>query len=301
MAKGLTFDAVPWRFVEKDAIAFSGQGRVPVLIDGEHVVFDSWSIATYLEDRYPDRASLFHGEGGRAVTRFVNAWADGMLIPAIARMTVTDILAHVAEKDRAYVRTGFGGQRVVVDGGSVVLPIFQSTVWVNLQTLRLDVHRDSAEAMITKDRMRVDIGVEFYVRVRPDASSIALAAQTLGQRTNDVQQLRELVEAKFVDALRSVAATMSLADLQEKRSDFVKAVQSAEAGAGSPVDALSDRELEVLQLLGKGGSTRSIAEALHLSVKTIETHRAHIKEKLGLQDSEEMVKFAIDWVAQQEE
>ena len=80
-----------------------------------------------------------------------------------------------------------------------------------------------------------------------------------------------------------------------------KAVQSAEAGAGSPVDALSDRELEVLQQLGKGGSTRSIAEALHLSVKTIETHRAHIKEKLGLQDSEEMVKFAIDWVAQQEE
>jgi DNA-binding NarL/FixJ family response regulator len=80
-----------------------------------------------------------------------------------------------------------------------------------------------------------------------------------------------------------------------------KAVQSTEAGGSSPVDALSDRELEVLQLLGKGGSTRSIAEALHLSVKTIETHRAHIKEKLGLQDSEEMVKFAIDWVAQQEE
>ena len=80
-----------------------------------------------------------------------------------------------------------------------------------------------------------------------------------------------------------------------------KAVQSTEAGAGSPVDALSDRELEVLQLLGQGGSTRSIAEKLHLSIKTIETHRAHIKEKLGFQDSEEMVKFAIDWVAQQEE
>jgi DNA-binding NarL/FixJ family response regulator len=78
-----------------------------------------------------------------------------------------------------------------------------------------------------------------------------------------------------------------------------KAVQSAEAGTGSPVDLLSDRELEVLQLLGKGGSTRSIAETLHLSVKTIETHRAHIKEKLGFRESEEMVKFAIDWVTQQ--
>jgi DNA-binding NarL/FixJ family response regulator len=79
-----------------------------------------------------------------------------------------------------------------------------------------------------------------------------------------------------------------------------KAVQSIESGTGSPVDALSDRELEVLQLLGKGHSTRSIADTLHLSVKTIETHRAHIKEKLGFPDSEDMVKFAIDWVAQQE-
>lgn len=79
-----------------------------------------------------------------------------------------------------------------------------------------------------------------------------------------------------------------------------KAIQSIEAGTGSPVDVLSDREREVLQLLGKGHSTRSIADTLHLSVKTIETYRAHIKEKLGFHDSEEMVRFAIDWVAQQE-
>ena len=79
-----------------------------------------------------------------------------------------------------------------------------------------------------------------------------------------------------------------------------KAIQSVEAGTGSPVDTLSDRELEVFQLLGKGHSTKSIADTLHLSAKTIETHRAHIKEKLGFHDSEEMVRFAIDWVAQEE-
>src|SRR5215469_14805353 len=132
-----------------------------------------------------------------------------------------------AEKDAAYVRTGLGGQRVILDGGSVVLPVFHSINWVNLQTLRLDVHRDNADAMITKDRMRVDIGVEFYVRVRPDSGSIALAAQTLGNRTNDAAELRELVEAKFVDGLRSVAATMNLEELQEQRATFVKAVQDA--------------------------------------------------------------------------
>ncbi len=71
--KGLPFDTIPWRFTDKDAIAFSGQGRVPVLVDGEHVVFDSWTIATDLEDAYADRPSLFRGDGGRAVTRFVNA------------------------------------------------------------------------------------------------------------------------------------------------------------------------------------------------------------------------------------
>jgi uncharacterized membrane protein YqiK len=134
-----------------------------------------------------------------------------------------------AEKDRSYVRTGLGGQRVVLDGGALILPVFHSLAWVNLQTLRLDVSRAAADALITKDRMRADIGVEFYVRVKPDEQSIALAAQTLGARTNDAKQLRELVEAKFVDALRSVAATMSLADLQEKRSEFVRAVQTTVA------------------------------------------------------------------------
>jgi DNA-binding NarL/FixJ family response regulator len=79
-----------------------------------------------------------------------------------------------------------------------------------------------------------------------------------------------------------------------------KAIQSLEGGMGSPVDKLSDRELEVLQLLGKGFGTREIANELHLSVKTIETHRAHIKEKLGFKDAGEMVRFSIDWVAQEQ-
>ncbi len=78
-----------------------------------------------------------------------------------------------------------------------------------------------------------------------------------------------------------------------------QAVQSVEGGMGSPVDKLSDRELEVLELLGRGLGTKAIADQLHLSVKTIETHRAHIKEKLGFKDASEMVRFAIDWVAQE--
>ncbi|WP_368412615.1 flotillin family protein [Dongia sp.] len=162
----------------------------------------------------------------------VTAVALPAVIGLVAILAIGLVIARLyarAEKDRSYVRTGLGGQKVVLDGGSIVLPVFQSIRWVNLQTLRLDVRRENAEAMITKDRMRVDIGVEFYVRVKPDQQSIALAAQTLGYRTNEADQLRELVEAKFVDALRSVAATMVLADLQEKRADFVKRVQETVA------------------------------------------------------------------------
>ena len=157
-----------------------------------------------------------------------------LLIPAtigiLAIIGIGLILARLytrSTRDMAYVRTGLGGQKVVLDGGSLVLPIFHSIARVNLKTLRLEVRRGESEALITKDRMRVDIGAEFYVRVKPDASSIALAAQTLGDRTMDADELRLLIEAKFVDGLRSVAATMPLDALQEQRMDFVKAVQEA--------------------------------------------------------------------------
>ncbi len=118
----------------------------------------------------------------------------------------------------------------MVDGGAVLLPVFHSIAMVNLNTLRLEVKRSGNESLITKDRLRADITVEFYVRVEPREESIALAAQTLGERTNDAMLLRELIEAKFVDALRAVAAGMTLPDLQEKRADFVKGVQEAVSG-----------------------------------------------------------------------
>ena len=151
-------------------------------------------------------------------------------IGVLAVLVIGLLLAKLyrrSTRDEAYVRTGLGGQKVVLDGGSLVLPVFHSTAAVNLKTLRLEVARGGPDSLITKDRMRVDIGAEFYLRVKPDASSIALAAQTLGSRTNNAGELRELIEAKFVDGLRSVAATMNLEELQEQRATFVKSVQEA--------------------------------------------------------------------------
>lgn len=129
-----------------------------------------------------------------------------------------------AEKDKAFVRTGFGGMRVIIDGGAIVLPILHQIRFVNLRTLRLEVRRDAREALITKDRLRVDIFAEFFVRVKPEGPSVALAAQTMGDLTSDPDGLRNQVEAKLVDGLRAVAATMTLDELHENREIFVKAV-----------------------------------------------------------------------------
>lgn len=100
--KGLEVETLPWRFTDKAAIADSGQDRVPVLRDEARVVSDSWRIAEYLEDAYPDRPSLFGGPGGRALARFVNAWADAVQLPAVAGLVVADIVPHLGPEDRAY-------------------------------------------------------------------------------------------------------------------------------------------------------------------------------------------------------
>jgi len=103
--KGLPVETVPWRFTEKEAIAFSSQGRVPVLVDGATTVADSWAIAEYLEQAYPDRPSLFGGATGVALARFVNNWADTVLHPGVARLIIVDVHARLHDKDRDYFRT----------------------------------------------------------------------------------------------------------------------------------------------------------------------------------------------------
>ncbi|MEY3233905.1 MAG: hypothetical protein RL230_1176 [Pseudomonadota bacterium] len=132
-----------------------------------------------------------------------------------------------ASKETSFVRTGLGGESVVVNGGALVFPVLHEIIPVNMATLRLEVTRNSEQALITKDRMRVDVLAEFYVRVAPNREAISAAAQTLGRRTMAPQELKELIEGKFVDALRSVAAELTMNELHEQRTQFVQKVQQA--------------------------------------------------------------------------
>ena len=130
-----------------------------------------------------------------------------------------------SSKEISFVRTGFGGEKVILGGGAIVLPVLHEIIPVNMNTLRLEVRRADDQALTTRDRMRVDGMAEFYVRVKPLAESIAVAAQTLGQKTMSPNELKNLVEGKFVDSLRAVAAEMAMEELHEKRVDFVQKVQ----------------------------------------------------------------------------
>jgi glutathione S-transferase len=102
--KGLPVETVPWRFTEREALAFSGQGKVPVIQDEGRVVSDSWSIAEYLEEQVPT-PTLFGGSGGRAHALFINSWADAVLVGGIARLIVRDIVDMIDPKDRDYFRS----------------------------------------------------------------------------------------------------------------------------------------------------------------------------------------------------
>lgn len=148
----------------------------------------------------------------------------------IVLVTIGLILSRLyrrSSKEVSFVRTGFGGQKVIMNGGALVFPVLHEVIPVNMNTLRLEVRRSNEQALITKDRMRVDVQAEFYVRVQPTVESIANAAQTLGRRTIEPRLLKELVEGKFVDALRSVAAEMAMEELHEQRVSFVQKVQAA--------------------------------------------------------------------------
>jgi len=147
-------------------------------------------------------------------------------------------------KDVSFVRTGFGGEKVVMGGGALVLPILHDITEVNMNTLRLEVTRAREKSLITKDRMRVELTVEFYVRVGPTEEAVAIAARSLGNRTMNAEQLKDLIQGRFVDAMGGAAAKMTLEHIHENRQSFVREVRQ-EVAESLSLDGL---ELESVSL-----------------------------------------------------
>ncbi len=150
----------------------------------------------------------------------------GLLLTIIAGIALT--IGNLYQKtapDEAFVRSGMGGRKVVVDGGAIVVGVIHDVVTVSLRTIRLVVERVGGHALLTHDKLRADIKAEFFVRVEADPDAILNASRSFGARMRDPDQVRSVVEDKLVSALRTVAATKTLEDLNSKRDDFLADVK----------------------------------------------------------------------------
>jgi uncharacterized membrane protein YqiK len=148
----------------------------------------------------------------------------------------------------SFVRTGFMGERVAISGGALVIPVLHEVTRVNMNTIRISLSHHNENALITQDRLRVNVDADFYVRVKPEKAAVAAAARTLGSKTTSVDGMRLLLEARFNDALRTAAAEQPMEALHENRGHFsarVRALASAGIDAsGIEIDSVSISKLD---------------------------------------------------------
>ena len=166
-------------------------------------------------------------------------WLIVLAIVVVIAVYLLRWLYRRSTKETAFVRTGFGGERVVINGGALVIPVIHEVTPVNMNVMRIEVRRGQQTALITKNRMRVDLIAEFFVRVQPNRQAVGLAAQTLGRRAMQPEGIRDLFEGKFAAALRTVAAEMTLEEMHEQRGAFSERVKQSAA------DALANNGLEL--------------------------------------------------------
>src|ERR1700749_4760592 len=110
-------------------------------------------------------------------------WLILLAIVIVIAVYLLRWLYRRSTKETAFVRTGFGGEKVVINGGAFVIPVLHEMTPVGMNSMRAEVRRGQQTALITKDRMRIDIIAEFFLRVQPTRDTVSLAAQTLGRRT----------------------------------------------------------------------------------------------------------------------
>jgi len=159
----------------------------------------------------------------------VLAWLFGFVALVVAAVIVVSFLNRFYRKssrDVAIIRTGFGGQKILISGGCLALPILHKVDEINLRTIRIEVLRIAEKSLITEDRMRVDAELEFYVRVLPSVEGVATAAQSLGSKAFNTEGIRNLLEGRFIDAVQAVAASLTMDQIHEKRSQFVAEISS---------------------------------------------------------------------------
>ncbi len=155
--------------------------------------------------------------------------------------------------------------------------------------------RDSSGLELIKDLVARNPAVKILVLSLHDETVYAERALQAGARGF---LMKVAPTEELMDAIRTVLS--GLVYVSAKMQERMLSKMTARAGGGDePMRVLSDREIEVFELIGRGLPTRAIAERLNVGVKTVETHRLHLKEKLHLASSSELVRFAVEWTMQE--
>ena len=204
-------------------------------------------------------------------------WLIIAIVVVVVVVYVVNWLYHRSSKEVSFVRTGFLGERVVIDGGAFVLPFIHDYTPVNMNVLPMQIVREKGDAIITRDRMRIDIEADFYVRVRPTREAVSIAAATLGRRTLEAERLHTLLSGKFVSALRSVASEMTMEQMHEQRNEYVLRVKAEAAEAlalnGLELESVAITDLDQTDLEFFNPSNRFDAEGLTRLIGDIEERR----------------------------
>ena len=159
----------------------------------------------------------------------IGAWilvALGILAAGLVAVLVLFRWLYVkVPASMAFIRTGLGGWKAVTDAGAFVLPIVHNIQWLSLETFKIEILRSKQDAFILKDRYRVDIGAEFYVKILPASDMIEAASRSLGEKSFSAEGIMALIGEKLVSAMRSAAAQMELVELHENRRGFALKVK----------------------------------------------------------------------------
>lgn len=130
-------------------------------------------------------------------------------------------------RDTAIIRTGFGGQNIILSGGCLALPFLHKVDEINMRTLRIEVARTGNKSLITGDKMRVDVELEFYLRVQPTIEGVETAAQAIGSKSLNPEGVRNLLEGRFIDAVQAIASAEMMDKLHTERAEFVRRIQES--------------------------------------------------------------------------
>ncbi|HWX58802.1 flotillin family protein [Bradyrhizobium sp.] len=174
-------------------------------------------------------------------------WLIVLAVVIVIAVYLLRWLYRRSTKEIVFVRTGFGGEKVVVSGGAFVIPVLHEINPVGMNVMRIEVGRRESQALITRDRIRVDVNSEFFVKVGSSREAVSNAAQTLGRRTLEPDGLRDLLEGRFASAMRTAAAQMTLEELHEERQLYAEKVRQA-ASDGLALNGLELESVAVVDL-----------------------------------------------------